>query len=111
MCVLGEIEFMNILLFKSREAQAGLEGVWLGNFLDRFEKGAAIDEAESLPRAAEAFGFDRDPIAAKPWRKFKIIDVAQPETRRHAVLVHLQKVSFPAGIDAARLVMRMRRVL
>lgn len=46
MFVLGEIEFINILLFKARESKACLEGVRLGNFLDRFEKCAAIREVE-----------------------------------------------------------------
>ena len=58
MFVLGEIEFINILLFKARESKACLEGVRLGNFLDRFEKCAAIREVESLPDAARALGFD-----------------------------------------------------
>jgi hypothetical protein len=33
-CVLDEIELKNILSIKSREVQAGLERMRLGNFLD-----------------------------------------------------------------------------
>ena len=40
-----------------------------------------------------------------------MILLAQPETRQHAVLKHLQKKNSAASIDAARLVLRMRRVL
>jgi hypothetical protein len=66
MTVLDEIEFINVLLIEAREAQAGLERVRLGNFLDRFEKCSVIGEAEVFPRAAGAFGFDRGGPIAEP---------------------------------------------
>jgi hypothetical protein len=80
----------------------------LGNFFHRFEKSPAIGEAKILPRAAGAFGFDRRGPIAKHWRRFEIVLAAQPETRRHAILEYLQKQNSPPGVNAARLVMRMR---
>src|SRR6516165_6682813 len=79
------------------EAYPGHELVRFGNFFDRLEIAAAVDEGESLARGVRPRGRYRH-LARRPGMTLLGADAP---TRRHAVLEDLDGDNAVPGIDAA----------
>ena len=64
----------------------GVESVRLRNFIDGFQKVAAIDERKDLPRSVRSHGFN----GHSRGRKFRPGLGLEPEPRRDPILVHVE---------------------
>src|SRR5216683_1159695 len=85
------------------EPDARIEGVRLGNFLDRFQMAAAIRKGEDLARAAGANRLDGDPVGGRP----RAVLEGKPEAGRHAALEDFKGYGTGQGLDPMGRVMRM----
>src|SRR5579872_2085789 len=101
----------NEATLRAGDAQMGGEFVRLGNFVDRFEKAAAIGEKKGLARAVRPHGFDRDGLRRRQGRRRG----AQAEARRRAVFEDFERrrlgpgggVAFLALVPGMRIRMAM----
>ena len=81
-----------------------VEGVRLGDFLDRFEVAVACHHGEDLARSIRPHSRDR----GKASRQCRTCLHPHPEAWRHVLLKHLDEHGPPAGHDGMRPVMVVR---
>ena len=86
------------------DRDAGVEGMRLGNLVDRLQESPAIGEGKPLPRAVRPHGFDRNGGRFQCGSGFGL----KPESRRCAILDDVEDDRAAAGFDPLRLVMVMR---
>src|SRR5271169_4762436 len=85
------------------DSDIGVESVRLRNFIDGFQKVAAIDERKELPRSVRSHGFN----GHSRRRKFRPGLGVEPEPRRDPILVHAENGFAVSSHDQAAFVMRL----